>query len=191
MEKNDKRIVKNTLYLYIRMLVMMALSFFSTRIVLNILGVSDFGVNNVVGGFVSMFTLLNSILQTGTRRFLALNLVKDNASLLKRTFSTAFVIHCAIALLVVVLLETFGVWFLNTYLNIAYFYYNVKCDTLYLVPIMFFIPLRFSTGIPVPLPAGVIFVLVLILLLPCIWGIQTVHRSNIHGCGRLNKSARW
>ena len=118
MEKNDKRIVKNTLYLYIRMLVMMALSFFSTRIVLNILGVSDFGVNNVVGGFVSMFTLLNSILQTGTRRFLALNLVKDNASLLKRTFSTAFVIHCAIALLVVVLLETFGIWFLNTYLNI-------------------------------------------------------------------------
>lgn len=118
MEKNDKRIVKNTLYLYIRMLVMMALSFFSTRIVLNILGVSDFGVNNVVGGFVSMFTLLNSILQTGTRRFLALNLAKDNAFLLKRTFSTAFAIHCAIALLVVVLLETFGVWFLNTYLNI-------------------------------------------------------------------------
>ena len=100
------------------MLVMMALSFFSTRIVLNILGVSDFGVNNVVGGFVSMFTLLNSILQTGTRRFLALNLAKDNAFLLKRTFSTAFAIHCAIALLVVVLLETFGVWFLNTYLNI-------------------------------------------------------------------------
>ena len=118
MEKNDKRIVKNTLYLYIRMLVMMALSFFSTRIVLNILGVSDFGVNNVVGGFVSMFTLLNSILQTGTRRFLALNLAKGNAFLLKRTFSTAFAIHCAIALLVVVLLETFGVWFLNTYLNI-------------------------------------------------------------------------
>lgn len=118
MEKNDKRIVKNTLYLYIRMLVMMALSFFSTRIVLNILGVSDFGVNNVVGGFVSMFTLLNSILQTGTRRFLALNLAKENAFLLKRTFSTAFAIHCAIALLVVVLLETFGVWFLNTYLNI-------------------------------------------------------------------------
>lgn len=118
MEKNDKRIVKNTLYLYIRMLVMMALSFFSTRIVLNILGVSDFGVNNVVGGFVSMFTLLNSILQTGTRRFLALNLAKGNAFLLKRTFSTAFAIHCAIALLVVVLLETFGIWFLNTYLNI-------------------------------------------------------------------------
>lgn len=61
MEQSNKRIVKNTLYLYIRMLVMMLLSFFSTRIVLNILGVSDFGVNNVIGGLVAMFTLLNSI----------------------------------------------------------------------------------------------------------------------------------
>ena len=118
MEQNDKRIVKNTLYLYIRMLIMMSLSFFSTRIVLNTLGVSDFGINNVVGGFVAMFTLLNSILQTGTRRFLALNLGKEDASLLKRTFSTAFVIHCIIAVLVVLLLETFGLWFLNAHLNI-------------------------------------------------------------------------
>lgn len=118
MEQSNKRIVKNTLYLYIRMLVMMLLSFFSTRIVLNILGVSDFGVNNVIGGLVAMFTLLNSILQTGTRRFLALNIGKEDALLLKRTFSTAFVIHCFIALFVVVLLETFGLWFLNTHLNI-------------------------------------------------------------------------
>ena len=102
MEQSNKRIVKNTLYLYIRMLVMILLSFFSTRIVLNILGVSDFGVNNVIGGLVAMFTLLNSILQTGTRRFLALNIGKEDALLLKRTFSTAFVIHCFIALFVVV-----------------------------------------------------------------------------------------
>jgi len=118
MEQSNKRIIKNTLYLYVRMLVMMALSFFSTRIVLNILGVSDYGVNNVVGGFVAMFTLLNSILQTGTRRFLALNIGKEDALLLKQTFSTAFVIHCFIALFVVVLLETFGLWFLNMHLNI-------------------------------------------------------------------------
>ena len=74
MEENNKRIVKNAFYLYIRQLVIMALSFFTTRIVLEKLGASDYGVNNVVSGFVSMFTMLNSILQTGTRRFLGINI---------------------------------------------------------------------------------------------------------------------
>lgn len=97
----------------------MALSFFTTRIVLDKLGASDYGVNNVVGGFVSMFTVLNSILQTGTRRFLSLNLGKGDAKILKDTFSTAFVIHLIVGVVVVVLLETFGIWFLNSQLNIA------------------------------------------------------------------------
>lgn len=76
MEKNNKRIFKNTAYLYVRQLVIMGLSFFTTRIVLEKLGAGDFGVNNVVAGFVSMFTLVNSILQTSTSRFLSLNLGK-------------------------------------------------------------------------------------------------------------------
>lgn len=118
MQDNNKRILKNTIYLYLRQIVIMALSFFSTRIVLDKLGASDYGVNNVVAGFVSMFTLLNSILQTGTRRFLALNLGKDDKDLQKRTFSTAFVIHLLIAGVVVLLLESFGIWFVNTQLNI-------------------------------------------------------------------------
>lgn len=118
MEENNKRIIKNTIYLYFRLIVIMALSFVSTRIVLDKLGASDYGVNNVVAGFVSMFTLLNSILQTGTRRFLALNLGKDDANLQKRTFSTAFVIHLIVAAIVVVLLESMGIWFLNSKLNI-------------------------------------------------------------------------
>lgn len=118
MENNDKRIFKNTVYLYIRQFVIMALSFFTTRIVLEKLGASDYGVNNVVGGFVSMFTVLNSILQTGTRRFLSLNLGRGDALLLKKTFSTAFVIHLIVGIAVVALLETIGLWFLNTQLNI-------------------------------------------------------------------------
>lgn len=73
MEENNKRIFKNTLYLYGRMLLMMCISFFTTRIVLEKLGVSDYGLYNVVGGFVSMFSVLNSILQTSTNRFLALS----------------------------------------------------------------------------------------------------------------------
>lgn len=118
MEQNNKRILKNTVYLYIRQFVIMALSFFTTRIVLEKLGASDYGVNNVVGGFVSMFTVLNSILQTGTRRFLALNLGKNDVELIKRTFSTAFVIHLIVGVVIVILLETIGIWFLNTQLNI-------------------------------------------------------------------------
>lgn len=96
----------------------MALGFFTTRIVLDKLGASDYGVNNVVAGFVSMFTLLNSILQTGTRRFLALNMVKKDDNLLKLTFSTSFVIHLLVAIVVVILLESIGLWFLNSELNI-------------------------------------------------------------------------
>ena len=118
MEDNNKRIFKNTIFLYIRQIVIMALSFFTTKIVLEKLGASDYGVNNVVGGFVSMFTVLNSILQTGTRRFLSLNLGKGEAQLLKETFSTAFVIHLIVGIVVVALLETFGIWFLNSQLNI-------------------------------------------------------------------------
>lgn len=62
MDNNNKRILKNTVYLYVRMLIMMFIGFFTTRIVLEKLGVSDYGIYNVVGGFVSMFTVLNSIL---------------------------------------------------------------------------------------------------------------------------------
>lgn len=118
MEDNNKRIMKNTAYLYARMLVMMLLSFFTTRIVLEKLGVSDYGVNNLVAGFVSSFNVFNSIMQGGTRRFLAYNLGKGDELLLKRTFSTAFVIHLGIGLIVVLMLESFGLWFLNDRLNI-------------------------------------------------------------------------
>ena len=90
----------------------------TTRIVLDKLGVSDYGIYNIVGGFISMFTVLNSILQTGTRRFLALNLGKGDKNVIKETFSTAFVIHLTIACIVTVFIETIGLWFLNYKLNI-------------------------------------------------------------------------
>lgn len=118
MERNDKRIFKNTIFLYIRMFITMCISFITTRIVLDKLGVSDYGTYNIVGGFISMFTVLNSILQTGTRRFLALNIGKGNKELIQQTFSTAFVIHIWIAIIVTILIETIGLWFLNYQLNI-------------------------------------------------------------------------
>lgn len=118
MEDNNKRIVRNTVYLYVRMLVMMALGFITTRIVLEKLGVPDYGIYSLLGGFVSMFTVLNSILSTGTSRFIALALGKKDIILQKRTFSTAFVIHLFIAVIVLILLESFGLWYINTNLNI-------------------------------------------------------------------------
>lgn len=103
MNPNNKRIIKNTGFLYIRMFITMCISFMTTRIVLDKLGISDYGIYNIVGGFISMFTVLNSILQTGTRRFLALNIGKKNPNLMKQTFSTAFVIHLIIAFIVTIL----------------------------------------------------------------------------------------
>lgn len=100
------------------MLVLMALSFFSTRIVLDKLGASDYGIQNLVAGFVSMFVVLNSILQGSTTRFIALNLGQNDVEKQKRTFSTAFVLHLLIAVVIVFALELGGIWFFNTKLNI-------------------------------------------------------------------------
>lgn len=113
MDTNNKRIFKNTIYLYVRMLVIMCIGFFTTRVVLEKLGISDYGIYNVVGGFVSMFTVLNSILQASTNRFMALGIGKGDKETLKVTFSTAYVIHLIIAFVVFILLESIGIWFIN------------------------------------------------------------------------------
>lgn len=118
MEDSNKRIFKNTGYLYIRQLVVMAISLFTTRIVLEKLGVDDYGIYQVVGGFVAMFAVLNNILTTASRRFIAISLGKEDNQLKIKTFSTAFVIHLLIGFIVVILLETVGLWLLNNQLNI-------------------------------------------------------------------------
>ncbi len=118
MEENNKRIIKNSLYLYVRMFLMMALSFITTRVVLDKLGASDYGINTLVAGFVALFSVLNNVLSSGTQRFLALHIGKGLPEKLKATFSTAFVLHAAAAALIVIALESFGLWFFNHDLNI-------------------------------------------------------------------------
>lgn len=118
MEQSNKRILKNTSFLYLRMLVMMALSFLTTRIVLDKLGVADYGLYNVVGGFVAMFTVLNNVLQSGTRRFMSISIGQGDSEKIKNTFSTSFILHLLIGIIVVVALETIGLWLLNSQLNI-------------------------------------------------------------------------
>lgn len=109
----NKRIVKNTAVLYARMIVMMAISFFTTRLTLSALGVTDYGVNNVVGGLVSLFSLLSNSLSTATGRFLTFGLGEGDMEKLKKTFSMSVNIHIVLALIVIVAIETIGVWFLD------------------------------------------------------------------------------
>lgn len=117
-ETGNKRIAKNTAVLYVRMLVMMVISFFTARITLNALGVDDYGINNVVGGLVSMFSLLSGSLSSSTSRFMTFGLGQGDMDKLKRIFSTSINIHVVLAVIVVLAVETLGVWFLNHKMNI-------------------------------------------------------------------------
>lgn len=119
MEESNKRIAKNTAYLYIRMLASMVVSLYTTRIVLEALGVADYGIYNVVGGFVAMFGFFNSVLQSGTRRFITLHLGQGDLQLLRRTFATSMYTHSVISLFILLLAESVGLWFLNYELVIA------------------------------------------------------------------------
>lgn len=116
--ENTKRIAKNTLMLYVRMLFSMLVSLYTSRVVLATLGVEDYGIYNVVGGFVAMFSLISSSLSASTSRFLTFELGRGDGEKLKRVFSTSLSIHAILALLAFVLLESVGVWFLNTHMTI-------------------------------------------------------------------------
>lgn len=111
--EDNKRIAKNTIMLYIRMLFGMLVSFYTSRVILNALGVEDFGIQNVVGGFVSMFSLVSMSLSSSVGRFLTFELGKGDFESLKKMFSTSVMIHIGLAIIVFVLSETVGVWFVN------------------------------------------------------------------------------
>ena len=115
---NNKRIAKNTLLLYFRMLFTMIVSLYTSRVVLKVLGVEDFGVYNVVGGVVAMFSVISGSLSTAISRYITYELGKHNIEQLKKVFSTAIAIQALLALLIIILAEIAGVWFLNTKMNI-------------------------------------------------------------------------
>lgn len=104
--------------LYIRMLVTMAISLYTSRIVISALGVEDFGIYNVVGGFVMLFGILNRAMATATQRFLSFEIGKNDFKELKNVFSMSINIHFLIALSSFILAETIGIWFVNTHLNL-------------------------------------------------------------------------
>lgn len=109
---NNKRIAKNTLLLYVRMLFMMAISLFTSRVILSTLGIEDYGIYNVVGGVVAMFGFLNGSMSSATQRFITFALGKGDEDRLQTVFSTTLQIHALIAFIIVLLGETVGLWFL-------------------------------------------------------------------------------
>lgn len=109
---NNQRIAKNTLMLYIRMLFTMGVSLFTSRVILQTLGVEDYGVYSVVGGIIAMFSFINGGMVSATQRYLTFEIGKGNLPQMKKVFSTSLQIHAIIALVVVLLGETVGLWFL-------------------------------------------------------------------------------
>ncbi|MBP3716172.1 MAG: lipopolysaccharide biosynthesis protein [Paludibacteraceae bacterium] len=122
MEKNEqnksKTIAKNTLFLYFRMMLIMLVSLYTSRVVLEKLGETDFGIYNVVAGFVSMFALLTGSLSAAISRFITYELGKGNKENLKKIFSLSLTIQFSLSIVVILVGELVGVWFLNTRMTI-------------------------------------------------------------------------
>jgi len=112
-QTNNQRIAKNTIFLYLRMLVVMLITFYTTRALLAVLGVDDYGLYNVVCGFVAMFGFLNTSMANGTQRFYNYEIGKKGEGSTERVYTHALVIQFAIALIIILVVETFGLWYLN------------------------------------------------------------------------------
>ena len=108
---NNARIAKNTIFLYFRMILLMAVSLYTSRVVLSTLGIDDYGIYNVVGGFIGMFAFLNGAMAGCTQRFITIAIGKGDEQNLKKVFSTCVITHGMIALIVFILAETIGLWF--------------------------------------------------------------------------------
>ena len=114
MASNNKRIAKNTLLLYFRMLLTMCVALYTSRVVLAALGIADYGIYNVVGGIVVLFTFINNAMVTSTQRYLNFELGRNDIAQARKIFSISLNIHILIALFILLLSETIGLWFLNT-----------------------------------------------------------------------------
>lgn len=115
---NNKRIAKNTLYMYMRMIVMMTISLFTTRITFQILGVDNYGIYNIVGGIIVFFTFINQALTTATRRYITAEIATGTDESRRKIFSIALLSHGIISLVIVAIAELVGLYMVNAVLNI-------------------------------------------------------------------------
>lgn len=117
-QQNYSRIAKNTILLYGRFLITLVISLFTSRVILQTLGFNDFGLYNVVAGFVTLLAFLNGYISQGTVRFITFYLGKDAHNRLKQVFAASLTLHLALAILIFLFGETFGVWYIENKLNI-------------------------------------------------------------------------
>lgn len=112
-QTNNSTIAKNTIYLYFRTFITMAVALYTSRVVLASLGFEDYGIWNVVGGIVAMFLFIKESLSSSIGRFLTFAIGRNNQNEINKAFSTSLIIHLIFALLIVLLCETIGLWFLK------------------------------------------------------------------------------
>ncbi len=115
---NSKRIANNTTLLYFRMLVVMGINLYSVRLLLNALGIEDYGIYDVIAGVITVLSSVSSVLQTATMRFYSYSLGQNNKQRLQNIFSTSIYIYILLSFIVLILGETVGLWFVNTQLVI-------------------------------------------------------------------------
>ena len=114
---NNKRIAKNTLFLYFRSFLMLAIGLYTSRVVLQVLGVEDYGIYNVVGGVVAMFSILYSTMSSASQRFITYALGEKDYDKLRRTFQTSVTLHVILGVVAALLIEILGIWLLYNQLN--------------------------------------------------------------------------
>jgi len=117
-KSNNKRIAKNTVFLYARTFFVMIISLYTSRVVLKALGVEDYGVFQVVGGMVAMFAVISQALSSAISRYITFEIGSGNKRRLEEVFSTSLVVQLVISIIVLVLGEVVGLWFMHTHLRI-------------------------------------------------------------------------
>lgn len=117
---NSKRIAKNTVFLYIRTFVILLVSLYTSRVVLKALGIDDYGIYNVVGGFVAMFSLISGALSNAISRYITFELGRGDQRRLTEVFATSVTVQIIMALAIVIIGEIIGIWFLNVKMNIPH-----------------------------------------------------------------------
>lgn len=115
---DNKRISRNTIFLYARMLIVLLVTLYTSRVLLNILGVDDYGVYNVVAGFVSMFSFINASLNATIQRYYNFELGKNGELGVRNVYSNSVIIQTTLSIILIILAESFGTWFLYNRLNI-------------------------------------------------------------------------
>ena len=123
---DNKRIAKNSMMLYVNMLYSLCISLYTSRVILNALGFEDYGLYNVIGSVVAMFIFLRSAMGNSIHRFITYSIGKGNIEEVNKVFSSGILIHFLLGVVIVLIAETIGLWFLNTYMVIPVSYTHLR-----------------------------------------------------------------